>query len=214
MSEPQNTDYLIDEYRTLREELMLHMKQEWQVIGASATLAFVVVGVFAKIDDPVAYQLSGLALQMLLAPLSMIYTHESFAIAKIASFLQKNVERELTGLSWTTQHIVALSRFAEREKEHSWHERVSNVPIRLAVILYFSLLLVLSWALPFYLAEGILPLSIALAMCVPTVMVIFNLLKLKAYNEHRSEWDSIWEELSEDQSWKEPPRNPSQSEKS
>ncbi|MEM7456984.1 MAG: hypothetical protein AAF456_21755, partial [Planctomycetota bacterium] len=169
---------ILEEYKTLREELMLHVRLERQIVGLSSTLIFVVLGVFANLDNPALNQLCGLTLLMLLAPITLLYTHETFAIAKIASYIQQHIESRVPNLSWTTKHIEGLNRFATSQDRHPWYRRVPHLSVRICVLLYFSTLTVLAWSLPFYFEASFYPVRVWVAMAIPTAIIAFSLLQL------------------------------------
>lgn len=123
------SEAVLEEYRALREEILLHLRLRRQVVALSGSLFFVVLGFLAQSKDLVAYDLWGILCLLILLPLIMIYRYEVFAIARIASYIERFIEPRVEGLTWTRANVEAASHF-NRWKREKWATRwgVLSVP--------------------------------------------------------------------------------------
>ena len=138
---------LIEEYKSLREELLLHIKLERQILALSGTVFFIVFGVLNQVGTKLDHDLWGIILMALITPLFLLYRGEVFSIAKIASYIEKFIEPKVKGLEWTGTHIKARPRYGKQI--FTWTSFRGN-PHQTTSI-YFMVLLAISWAVPWYL---------------------------------------------------------------
>ena len=186
--EEQNV--LLEEYKTLREELMLHIKLEKQILALSGTLYFLALTFFSKLETSIDYDLCSIILILLLTPLFIIYRVEVFSIAKIASYIEKCIEPKAKGLNWTRLHIRALPTHGK--KCFNW--RTFEISSSAVIGIYFLVLLALSWVFPIYLKGSFLSLFPTIVMVPFSLIYIYNFLILLNYRKYRKGWESIWEE--------------------
>ncbi len=178
---------MLEEYNTLREELLLHIKLERQVLALSGTVAFVAFTFCAKFATVVPYDLYGVILLLLLTPIFLVYRAESFTIAKIASYIENCIESKVDGLNWTGHNINKPAR-------RSW--RVLDLSSTATGAIYFLILLLLSWGLPLYLKGKYLSIPATVAMAALSAVYLVNAVLLLSYRHYRRYWDSIWHRKS------------------
>ena len=185
---------LLEEYRTLREELLLHIRQERQIVVVSGTVYFAMLAFLAKFGQTLSVDLWGIAPIVFLTPLFLLYRAELFSIAKIASYIGRFIEPEAKGLRWTRANIESSSKFGN--KLFGWFPfRVSP---HQAIGLYFIVLLFISWVVPPYL-KGQWPSWLALSIMAGLSLVyIANFVSLIRYRSHRLKWEKIWEKTYTD----------------
>jgi hypothetical protein len=178
----------LEEYKTLREELLLHIKVINQIIVSSGALYFVALTFLSKID--VNYDLSGILLLSLLIPLFFKYRYEVFTIAKIASYIEKCIETKIDGLNWTGLHMQSLSKHRSSFTLLTFLGGVW----RNAEVFYFLILLTLTWLLPLYLKKAFYSVGATVIMLILTAVYIYNFVVLRKYAEYRSDWDRTWDD--------------------
>lgn len=187
------SDVLLEEYKTLREELLLHVKLERQILALSGTLAFLVLTFMTRIGAVHNYDLWGVTLVVLLTPVFIIYRMEVFAVAKIASYIELCIESRIPDLCWTTRHIRSHPTFGSQ----LWSCGVVKLDSLTAIGIYFLVLLALSWAIPIWL-KGTMPSLPALLVMIPfSTVYIINFITLKQYKSYRDEWSNIWSEAGD-----------------
>lgn len=188
---PQNKAVL-EEYRTLREELLLHMKWGRQIVAASGPLFFIAVGGFLQFESSEATVVLGLVLLLVLVPLFLIYRAEVFSIARIASYIEKCIEPSVDGLRWTRAN--AASRIEHpKSKVRKFASRVMAPPtLRGGVILYFAIMVALAWWLPVHLLGHWYPGIVTVAMAALTAIFLWNCVLLALYRIRRRAWEEAW----------------------
>lgn len=177
---------LLEEYKTLREELLLHIKGTNQILISSGTLAFVALAFLIKID--VDYDVCGILLLLLLTPLFFKYRNEVFSIARIATYIEKRIEVKVEGLNWTTQYNEACATHPSCFRFHRYLRKVSPH----AEVYYFLILLAMTWSLPVYLKKAFYSGSTIVIMSVLSAVYIYNYILLRKYRQYRSFWEQIW----------------------
>ncbi len=183
---------LMEEYKTLREELLLHIRVINQILISSGTLAFVALTFLIKMD--VDYDVCGIVLLLLLIPLFFKYRDEVFYIARIASYIEKRIEQRLDELNWTTQYNRAC---ATHPSCFRFHRYLTGV-LPHAEVCYFMILLAMTWLLPVYLNESFYSPSTILIMGVLSAIYIYNYFILRQYRKYRLNWENIWERAESD----------------
>jgi len=183
---------LLEEYKTLREELLLHIRVINQILISSGTLAFVALTFLIKID--VAYDVCGIVLLLLLIPLFFKYRDEVFSIARIATYIEKRIEQRVEGLNWTTQYNRACAAQPSCFRFHRYLTRT----LPHAEVCYFMILLVMTWLLPIYLNESFYSWSTTLIMGLLSAIYVYNYLILRKYRKYRQTWEKTWETSTSD----------------
>lgn len=186
MGNHSSQEALLEEYKTLREELLLHIKGINQILISSGTLAFVALTFLIKIG--VNYDVCGIVLLLLLLPLFFKYRNEVFSIARIVTYLEKRIEARVEGLNWTTQYNEACAKYRSCFRFHRCLRKVSPH----AEVYYFMVLLVMTWLLPVYLKKAFYSGSTTVIMAILSVVYIYNYILLRKYREYRSVWEQIW----------------------
>jgi hypothetical protein len=175
---------LIEEYKTLRSELLLHMKQSQQVLAWSGTIAVATVGLCLKAVDIIPKEYSGLILLAIITPITLVYKHECFVIGKIASYIQHRIEPVLVDLNWTTDNFLKPNPSGLRILDF----RSSSIGS-----IYFSVLLAGSWIFPWSLTGKLPNTTSIIIMSIFSVIYAINVITLFCYKHYRNGWDKIWE---------------------
>lgn len=187
---------LLEEYRSLREEMLLHLKLERQILALSGSLFFLILN-FLRVskDLNIDFTLYGVILQLSLLPLYVIFRVEVLTNAKIASYIQVCIEPKISTLSWTGLNIKATPEFYKRA---GWGIDFAR---HFGSNLYFLILLVLSWFIPLHLKGSFFDLyktcdlTVFIAMVILSLVYLENFFRLKSYIKKRKIWVNIWEEL-------------------
>jgi len=183
------SDPLIEEYKALREEILLHIKFERQILAISGTVFFVALAFLTQLSVELDRDLWGVILIGLMTPLFLLYRVEVMTIAKISSYIQKFIESKVEDLEWTGAHIEAIPKFG-RGLFHWW---LLDIGASRVIGFYFLILLSIAWALPWYL-DGERPSWFALGiMLALSVLYIANFISLLFYRSFRARWEAIWE---------------------
>ncbi len=96
---------LLEEYRTLREELLLHYRLSRQAIVWMSTAFVALVGLFLKFEPPVSWKLASSVHTLLLIPFLSLYQHERTKIIRIASYLEVCIEPHSEELNWSGRYV-------------------------------------------------------------------------------------------------------------
>lgn len=177
---------IIEEYKTLREEVLLHIRMERQILALSGTVFFVVVAFLSKAG--VSPSLWGVLLMALITPIFLLYREEVCAIAKIASYIHYCIEPRVEGLEWAHAHIDAIPKYG---KDIFIRPSLELSPSRV-IGAYFLVLLAVSWALPFIKDSHMSP-GLAVVMSVLSAVYLINFVCLLRYRQYREKWDTIWQ---------------------
>lgn len=182
------TNGLLEEYRTLREEILLHIRLERQILALSGTVFFVGLAFLDQARSSLAPDLWGVLLIGLLTPLFLLYRAELFAIAKIAAYVQICIEPKVEGLEWTGAHIKAMPIHGVHEFPRPGFE----VPPHRAIAAYFVALFGTAWSVPFLLGEP--PSWTVLGvMSILSIISFANLVSLFRFRSYRARWEKVWQ---------------------
>lgn len=187
-----NCNYSLEEYRTLREELLLHLKMSIQVLIWAGAAVAAVLGILAKMESEAANSLFvlenwiGLLLLAVVTPFVIVYRQERFTIARIATYIEVRFEKNIPDLCWTTKNAEY-----KKEKFGSGSKGASAV--------YFLTLISLSFAIPFL--NGTFDLAILMNQIIAALMsvvALFNIgliYTLYRYSGARSKCLEKWNDL-------------------
>ena len=178
---------VLEEYKTLREEILLHIKLEKQVFALSGTLYFLVLSFMTSSKINVNHDYSGVILLLLITPLFVIYRTEHFTIGKIASYIEKCIESKVDGLDWTRLHSQSHLRYPS--KFLKWILLSSNT----AVSIYFIVLLLLSWLIPAYLKGSFYSRLSLTIMVLLSLVYLWNFIVSLNFRRYRAVWEETWE---------------------
>ncbi len=181
-------DALLEEYKTLREEILLHVLLEKQIFALSGTLYFLALTFMTGLKMDTNFDLLGIILLLLLIPLFIIYRNEVFTIGKIASYIEKCIEPNVKYLDWTRLHIRSTPKY--ESKFLKW----TVWPSYIGVSIYFIILFLLSWLIPIYLKGSFYSLRSLAIMGVLSLVYMHNFIILINYKKYRTAWEKVWEE--------------------
>ena len=119
---------IIEEYKTLREELMLHMKLQRQALAFSGTAFFAILALLAKTDRSIDPEILGIGLLSIITPMFMLFLSESYRIAEIATYIEARIEPKVTGLEWTRLNAANKPGSAHRYGSSSFSSSAFTLP--------------------------------------------------------------------------------------
>lgn len=185
----------LEEYKSLREEVLLHIKLERQILALAGTIFFLALTFLAKALPESHADIWSIVIMILLTPLFALYRAELFAIAKIASYIEEFIEPQVEGLKWTGTHIQGLKRFDKAGPrvrfKISSHEAAS---------IYFVVLLVVAWSLPWVFDACTPSWPTISGMAILSFIYILNLASLLRYGSHRERWQNVWKRIASEDS--------------
>ena len=185
----------LEEYKSLREEVLLHIKLERQILALTGTVFFLALTFAAKFLPESHADIWSIVIMILLTPLFALYRAELFAIAKIASYIEEFIEPNVKGLRWTGTHIQGVKRFDKASPRAPF-----KISSHQAAGIYFVVLLVVAWALP-WVFDGCTPSWTSLgAMAILSFIYILNLASLLRYGSHRERWQNVWKTIASEDS--------------
>ena len=176
---------MLEEYRTLREELLMHLKQSHQVLFWSGSIVAATLGIFFRSSSSIPPDYAGLALLTILTPIVMVYRHESFIVGKIASYIQHRIESKTDGLNWTKANFNKL--------KNSYYGNFELHSTSIGSV-YFAVLFALAWVLIlayFSKETGFIIISFSTIL---SFIFLLNIGLLIRYKPYRRNWDLTWEE--------------------
>lgn len=185
-------NYSIEEYKTLREEILLRVRLQFQAVIFSGTAFFLALTFLSRME-PYKFNVEywGLMLLLMINPFYLMYRMHVFAIAKIASYIEKCIEPDHDGLNWTGSHILSSS--INNYENLSFLDKF-NVSINI-ISMYFFTMTLISWVLPWKLNSGAPSIWVLAAMGFLTLIIIGNYISLRNYKTHRKAWMDIWEKI-------------------
>ncbi len=174
---------LIEEYKTLRDEIITHIKLKRQMVGLSGTVVVIAITFCEKTAASISYDLLGVLLLILLVPIFLVYRAECFSIAKIASYIEKRIESKVEGLNWAGANINRPSRRGLR---------IFDIRSSTTEAMYFLMLLMVSWGVPCYLKKSSLSTVAIIIMSMFSCVYLFNAFLVFKYYSYRKDCDDMW----------------------
>jgi len=180
---------ILEEYRTLREELLLNITLERQILTISSTIYFAILAFLCKFGNNISVGMWSIILLLVITPHFLLYRAVLFKIGNIASYIEKFIESEVKELRWTQAYIEAIPKFGKRVFG-KWSFNLSKHQV---IGIYYLIFLFISCFVPPYFTGKIFSPS---AMCIIGILSLINIVNfimLMRYRSFRQKWEKIWD---------------------
>lgn len=180
----KDIDIILEEYKTLREELLLHSAQKRQVIIWLTTAYIALTGVILKYGEFLNCDIASTILLLLLIPFISLYQDESDCIGSIASYIENYIEMKLPDLKWTKSNVESLDL-------PIYKLFLDSIIGKKSIFYLFG---ILSWLLPYFVFENrcyrFIPTTILIIL---TIIYLSKILRFLTWRDRRKKETERWQ---------------------